>query len=674
MLKKLLRSELFWSLLLIGALTALAYLPLLPQLGLIKEDWYLLWAGDKQGVTGIIASFQTDRPIAGYVYAIFYPLLGNAPLGWHVASFLLRLGGAYAFFWLVRMLWPEQKMLTTAAAALFTVYPGYLQQPNAVNKMFWHTAWFTSLFSLTLTVYAIRARQLYARLLGTLAALALTLIYPLIIESYIGLEAVRVLLIAYTVRLEHPGSLGENLRRTVRIYLPYLLVIGGVLFWRVFLFESSRPATDLGRLLRNYTETPLHMAGRIMIESGRDFLEATLLAWVVPFYQLLYDGSFEQLLAAAGWGVLAGGSLYLFIRRGYASGILLPEPASDTRLARDWLVIGGLAVLLGMLPVIFAGRQIFFNPTTREDHYTHQLILGAVLFLLGLLLLSLKRRTLPLFLSLLVGTAVFTHYQNTARIRDFWAIQKSVWWQLAWRAPQLDDNTLLFINLPGDFAIEEGYEVWAPANFIYAPESDQVTITGEVLDRYTAQDIFRGQRNPRTMRSFFLNRRFDQSLILSMPTTRSCLHVIDGTNPQLSPDEDPLVRTVAPYSKISEILTSARQAIPPRDIFGPEPEPGWCYYYQKAQLARQDQDWQTVADLAAQVIDLELQPGDRTEWLPFLEGAVYTGDRQAAEEIAGERIKQRDTLEYLCTQLQLNQSAYLPETFESLAALLCVEN
>jgi hypothetical protein len=673
-MKKLLRSELFWSLMLITALTALAYLPLLPQLGLIKEDWYLLWAGDKQGVSGIIASFQTDRPMAGYVYAIFYPLLGNAPLGWHIASFLLRLGGAYTFFWLVRLLWPQQKMLTTAAAALFTVYPGYLQQPNAVNKMFWHTAWFTSLLSLALTVYAVRARQLVARVMATAGALVLACIYPLIIESYIGLEAVRVLLIAYAVRLEHPGSLRETIWRTARIYLPYLLVIGGVLFWRVFLFESARPATDLGRLLRSYTETPLHMAGRITIESVRDFLEATLLAWIVPFYQLLYDGSFEQLLIAGGLGVLAGGLLYLFIRRGTTAGIFAPAPDSSTSLARDWLVIGGLAVLLGMLPVIFAGRQIFFNPTTREDHYTHQLILGAVLFLLGLLLLSLKARSLPLFMSLLVGTAVFTHYQNTARVRDFWEIQKAVWWQLTWRAPQLDDNTLLFINLPGNFAIEEGYEVWAPANFIYAPDSDRVTITGEVLDRFTAQDIFRGQRSPRTMRSFFINRRFDQSLILSMPTTRSCLHVIDGSNPQLAPEEDPLVRSVAPYSKISEVLTGAQQAVPPAEIFGPEPEHGWCYYYQKAQLARQDQNWQAVADLAAQVQNLELQPGDRTEWLPFLEGAVFSGDLNLAEKIASERIKQRDTLEYLCTQLQLNQAAYPPEAFTTLASLVCLGN
>jgi hypothetical protein len=676
-IKRLFKSETFWALLLIAGVTCLAYLPLLKQLGLIKEDWYLLWAGDKQGVQGIIASFQTDRPFAGYVYALFYPLLGNQPIGWHIASFALRLGGAYIFYWLVRMIWPREKMLAVAAALLFTVYPGYLQQPNAVNKMFWHSSWFASLLSLALTVYAVQTTSRIKAVLATLASLVLAAIYVLIIESYIGLEAVRLILIFYLVWRRERQALGRVLWKTFLYYLPYLLVVGGFLFWRFFIFESTRPSTDVGRLFSQYAETPLHMAGRVGIESIRDFIETTVLAWVVPFYQLIYVGEFGQILLASFLGLLAACLTFGFYWRFRQtdSGDNQPQPDTENSgLPWAWIVIGGLAVLLPMLPVILAGRQVLFNISTREDHYTLHVILGAVIFLVGLLVLMLRKRMVWVVVSLLVGAAIFTHYQNTSLVRDFWNIQKDVWWQLAWRAPQIEKGSLLFLNLPSGFAVEEGYEVWGPANFIYAPQSNEVDITGEVLDIFSAQDIVRGDRKPRTMRSFYINRRFGNSLILSMPTVRSCLHVIDGRNPQLAPEEDPLVRYVAPYSQIDDINPVGPQATLPLEIFGDMPPQGWCYYYQKAELAKQEQDWATAASLADEVIAQKLQPGDRTEWLPFVEAYIATGQVEAARDITENRIKQKDLLEYLCTQLNLNQAAYPQDQFELLSGLLCLEN
>ena len=62
---------------LIVVVTLLTYGILIPQLGFYRDDWYLLSTAQSQGPAGIIALFQIDRPLVGYLYAVAYRLLGN---------------------------------------------------------------------------------------------------------------------------------------------------------------------------------------------------------------------------------------------------------------------------------------------------------------------------------------------------------------------------------------------------------------------------------------------------------------------------------------------------------------------------------------------------------------------------------------------------------------------
>jgi len=69
-------------------------------------------------------------------------------------------------------------------------------------------------------------------------------------------------------------------------------------------------------------------------------------------------------------------------------------------------------------------------------------------------------------------------------------------------------------------------------------------------------------------------------------------------------------------------------------IFGPEPARGWCYYFEKADLARQRRDWQEVVSLGEQALSENLRPRDVSEWMPFLEGYSNLGLVQQAEQIS----------------------------------------
>jgi hypothetical protein len=69
-------------------------------------------------------------------------------------------------------------------------------------------------------------------------------------------------------------------------------------------------------------------------------------------------------------------------------------------------------------------------------------------------------------------------------------------------------------------------------------------------------------------------------------------------------------------------------------VFGPEPARGWCYFYEKADLARQRGDWDEVLALGNEALDKEFVPQDSVEWIPFLQGYAIAGDVDHLREMA----------------------------------------
>jgi hypothetical protein len=83
----------------------------------------------------------------------------------------------------------------------------------------------------------------------------------------------------------------------------------------------------------------------------------------------------------------------------------------------------------------------------------------------------------------------------------------------------------------------------------------------------------------------------------------------------------------------SQIIPDADAPLPDPEIYGPEPDHDWCYYFQKADLARQVQDWQTVIALYQESQSLGFKPSVGAEYLPFIEAYAQTGEWQKAYEL-----------------------------------------
>jgi hypothetical protein len=231
----------------------------------------------------------------------------------------------------------------------------------------------------------------------------------------------------------------------------------------------------------------------------------------------------------------------------------------------------------------------------------------------------------------LVAVSVLTHHANAVRVAGETAVIRSFWWQVAWRAPDIQPGTTLLASYPG-VAIQEDYFVWGPANLIYYPEKQarvpvEIKLPAAVLTNEVVLKIVTGKgvETPER-RGNALTREFDNVLFIVQTSRDGCVRIIDGKAPELSSLDAHRTMVVAPYSQLENVLTDSAFHEPPGTIFGAEPPHGWCYFYQKAALARQQGDWEAIHALYQEALGLGLYPNDSVEWLPFTQAYTVLGD------------------------------------------------
>ncbi|MCJ7512650.1 MAG: hypothetical protein MUO23_06725, partial [Anaerolineales bacterium] len=336
---------------LLGALALLAYGPWLTQLGFYRDDWYVLWAGRVRGPESIPILFSTDRPVMGQLYSLTYSLLGENRLAWQLYALFLRWVGAVFALVIGRTAWPGRRLETTAVALLVLLYPGFLQQPNAMTFSNQLTTYAVALLSIALTGLALRARRSWVRVILTLFSLATALSYQLLYEYMIGLEATRIALIWILAGRESVG--GRRLRQTLLRWLPYGLVIGVNMAWRTFAFESERGTTNLAGLVSSYLAQPLRMGALQAIELTKDLFEILFVGWTLPFYQLSRPLELRVAAGAALAALVAVGLTLLYRRHVRRT----PSLEADERLdpspaANELLLLGAVSLVGAQVPVI----------------------------------------------------------------------------------------------------------------------------------------------------------------------------------------------------------------------------------------------------------------------------------------------------------------------------------
>lgn len=671
-LQKLFTNETIIATLLILLTTIITYGASIPNLGYYHDDWFVLWSGQVRGAESLIPLFSTDRPFMGVIYSFVYRLLGDTLINWHLYALLWRFIGGIAFFWILRLIWPNQKYMTTLMTILFIIYPGFLSQPNANTKQNHLYGFGTALLSIALMLQGMKTSKQGWKIFCSLSSLLLTANYLFIYEYMIGFEGTRLILLGYTLFQDKFRDFRSLVKEIFKRIWPYWVVTAGFLYWRLFVFEGARNSTDVSGLAGSYLSNLRYMSVRLILETAKDFLDASIFAWFVGPYQLfsvaLYSNLAYALLIASIVTLLV--LLYTLLFKNLW-GVEYNESETH-RLIKDFIWIGALVILFAISPVILSGRQLDLYDSYKS--YGLHPIGGVVLFIAGIVLMF-QQNFRRLILIALVGISVSAQVLNADFWEQYWKIQREMWWQMTWRAPDIQTDTLVMVYVSEGYNPQQDYEIWGPINLIYNPNpANAPAIQAEVLNTDTSYSILKKDVLNNRVRDIKLHRDFNNLLLLSIPSSISCMHVIDGMLPVYSASESLLVQKVGTYSHVDRIITSGPSPVPPFSIFGAEPTHGWCYYYQKASLARQSGNWEEISKLYDQVVELNLETDDKSEVIPFFEGLVNQGRYEDAQSLYRAQIKGQNEMRFpLCTFLN-SDPGYPPEfgyDYEMIYEILC---
>lgn len=619
-------------LILLLVISAVVYLPRLHQIGYLNDDWYLMYSAHAYGPEVFVDIFSEDRPARALVMSSAYTLFGDNVLYYNLSAYLFRLVSGLGFFWLLTMLWPRQRNAVFIAAVLFLIYPGFLSQSNGIDYQSQMVSLASAMLSIALSAKASTIQNRAVKRFLVLAATVLGWFYLGLVEYFLGLELLRLgSLYLLGSRSQDLGS--RRVWAGLRSCIPGLIIPIVFLGWRIFFFESARGATDIGGQLEQFRELPLVTAIWWLTRLFTNSLSVTFFAWGIPFYQFIgYVGRLRDLFFALGSVGALLFSIFWIVRSAPDEGV--PETE-----ARDWrteiLVLGIVAAVAGVIPVILVNRQADFWSYSR---YTLASSPGSALALVSILFFLASPALRWGLLSILMTVSVFTHHANAIRLAEETRSLRAFWWQAAWRIPQLKTDTTLIVNYPIT-SIEEDYFVWGPANLIYYPDGiagDQIRpgVSALVLNQDSLHKVLTGAEKRReNRRSIITVTDYQNVLVLTMPVQGACVHVINGMQPEISEYEEARVAMIAPYSDLAHVDLDTEPHIPPALVFGPEPARDWCYFFEKADLARQRGDWEEVIRLGHEVLTKDLAPQDSIEWIPFLQAYARAADVDSLNRI-----------------------------------------
>jgi hypothetical protein len=339
-----------------------------------------------------------------------------------------------------------------------------------------------------------------------------------------------------------------------------------------------------------------------------------------------------------------------------------------TNWARQAIFIGLVGIFLGRVPSFLASLPLKIGSTF--DRLTISIMFASALLVAGLLELLIKnKKWRNIILSGLLALAVGQQFLSANEFRRDWERQKNLAWQLTWRIPAMKEGTALITHeLP--MVYESDQAMTAPLNWIYAPNYQAGDLlpyafvnTEKRLGGYTLPSLEKDTPINVPYRTVRFEGSTSAAIVIYAPKN-GCLRVLDSVyaNARTYDREDNLLTDAIYLSDPSRILTDAESPAIPASLFGKEPDHEWCYYSAKAELARQTGNWEEVARLGDEAEAQGYHPVDAFEWLPFIEGYVYTENLERAKNLSQIAIQKEPRLRKGLCQLWARAEEEISDT------------
>ncbi|MBT3187665.1 MAG: hypothetical protein HN736_17385 [Anaerolineae bacterium] len=625
--------------------SALVYLPRISEFTFFKDDWYFIFDGFIGGPQIYLDVALHTRPIRGYLYQFLFSLFEINPFPYHFLLFIVRIIGGLGAFGIFNVLWAKQRKTNLILALMTTIYPGFLWWTGGFEFQAYVISLGLGIFSILFTLNFLLATSKWEKVAWALGSFFTGWVYLALVEFAIGMEVFRFLAVYILIsRQLGKTKFGSKLFLSFRSSAVFFLISISFIVWYQFFFDNWRNAQNAGVQLAQLFASPL-AALWAAIRFLQSTLNVTFFAWITPFQQNYYNSRLTDLVTGLFFAVIIIFLLFLYTY------YLKPDinnldddeqSLNDPKWQDEAFLIGILGVIGAVLPVILVNRSITF---ARLSHYALPASLAGSVFL-GAIIYSIFSEKKRLFiLSILFALATLTHHgaaansiSNAQEINEFW-------WQVTWRAPSISsaNSTTLLVIYP-NVNYSDGDEVaWAPANIIYYPQKQTkspifVPLSALRLEHETLTRLVMGSKDyPKEdliVRNISFNHNYKNILILTQPSAQSCVHAIDNRWANLSTADSAYVIAGAQKSNIENIIPVGDFVSPPQVLFGPEPSHKWCYFYQKADLARQIGDWDQVIEIFNESEKNELRPNDQIELMPFLQAYAYRDDFKAVKQLS----------------------------------------
>jgi len=611
------------------------------QQGFHWDDWGFVWLIRTLGRPGLFDYFATNRPFLAYVYSVTTSLFGTNPVAWHLFSLLMRWLTAVSLLWVLRLIWPERPREALLLTVLFLTYPGFNQQAIAITYGHFFLAQ-TLLFTSTglMLLFARQPRHFWwAGLLGVLCA-AFNLFST---EYFFGLELLRPFLLWLGLRQDWPAW-RPRLKRAALAYLPFFLTLLGYLYWRYFIlgFYLYQPG-----LVTELSSSPIGRLAAIPRTIWEQWQVAAWGAWGQVFQIPDFAGYGQRLtLVYIAVLLLTGIGLYGMVKR------IQADDQTGWRFALQWGGLGLVAMLLAGVP--FLVTDLPLKLTFPNSRFTLPFALGVSFLLVAIITLLPRWANNLLLASTLAALAVGLQFNNGYLWREDWKLQKAFFWQMAWRIPDLEPGgILLSSDTPFDYSSDNSLTF--PLNLIYAPENHST----EIEHAFFFVSVRLGNElealeSGLPIHQNYLAATFDSSsdrivaVHFSPPGCFRVLHPLYDRDLPLAPAvgevSDRWLETGVPVlprtaadalslSNLGQIDSDQGGTHELPALLDPEPAHQWCYYFEKADLARQSDDWAQVAEIGDQAFSIPYYPDDFSEYLPFIEAYARTGRWEDARDL-----------------------------------------
>ena len=619
----------------------LAYGLLIPHLGFYWDDLPISWIRYQLGSEALTRYFSTNRPVWGLLYQITTSIIPDNPIYWQIFALIWRWLGAVVGFAIVEKLWRGKPRLALGVALLFLVYPGFTQQWSAFLYSHFFIVLFFFLYSYLLTLRAIEEPTRFWWF--TALSLVFSALNLWMMEYFYVLELMRVGVILTALRGE-TMSLRERAVRTFKLWLPYLIVFILAVLSRLFIFNNQVYGIGLGDSLKSAPlETLLNLARNIRLTLTlvlRDaWMQVTQLPNIASAESVL--NSYTIVVALAVLVLIAG---FLFTSQDRSNDF----SRSDTKRLKSpllevlspdslWMIgLGIFALLLSGWPFWLVG----FVPSLAwpASRFTLPFMFGVSLIFVGVIHLIPWERVRIVLLVSLVGLAVGYQFLLANNYRQDWETQKDLFWQLTWRAPSIQPDTAIIMN-EGALEYYADNSLSPVVNWVYAPEKRGEDIDYVLLyptTRLRSDALLKLEPDLPILTEYLAGQfhgNTSQTLaIYFMPP--GCMRILDPEVDRVnrSIPEQSLMRFAARLTNY-ELITSESTAQMPKPYY-PEPAHTWCYYFQKADLARQFKQWEEVASLGDAAFAEGLNPADPSERFVFIEGYAHAGEWDHAVELS----------------------------------------